>query len=94
MREDVIRQIITRIMTDPAFADQVRTLPGKALGGLGLDREEMDALFNQINASGLDVLETRVSASLIKGTMAGTEGCKCACRPAGLPPATCDKMGC
>lgn len=78
MRENVIRDIVTRLLTDTAFAEAVRTTPAKALKSYDLTDEEMSAVYdNDAITSSLGRLETRISASLIRNSAAGDDCCGC-----------------
>jgi hypothetical protein len=90
MREDVIRDIVTRMMMEPEFGQALRESPGKVLGQYNLTLDEIAALQNQAGGIQLDRLEERISASLSRGTRLGANpepecGC-CAVSPKKCPP--------
>ena len=88
MREDVIRDIVNRMMMEPEFGQALRESPGKVLGQYNLTSDEIAALQNQAGGIQLDRLEERISASLSRGTRLGADpecGC-CAVSPKKCPP--------
>jgi hypothetical protein len=87
MRENIMREIVTRLMTDAEFRDQVMLTPPKALMLYNLDTEEISAL-SQMEVPGMDmnrvnVLEKRISASTLRNTMLSGDD-ECGCCPKGL----------
>jgi len=90
MREDVIREIVTRLMTDEDFREALVQKPGSVLVPYGLDSEEQSALQAQLGEGGITILETRLSASLGKSIATGSAGnCGCGC----VSPKKCDSCG-
>lgn len=88
MREEVIREVVTRAMMEPGFLQQFLTQPGPILSQYTLRADELEALQVQLGASGSGVLEQRISASFVKRMTDtpdwckdSTCGCKC-CAPA------------
>lgn len=78
MREDVIREIVTRMITEPAFATELRERPGMALWDYKLTKEESAALNEQLAGAQVNPLEERISASLISFFRADPDdGCGC-----------------
>jgi hypothetical protein len=78
MREDVIREIVTRMMMEPQFSTDVRERPGFVLAQYNLTGDEIAALQNQAGGIQLDRLEERISASLSKGSfLSGDPECGC-----------------
>jgi hypothetical protein len=95
MRENVIRDIVTRIMTDDEFRQGVLERPGIALKEYNIDNEELTALVTQMGGVGVVMFEPRISASLTAPTLgAGDGGCKCGCTANGWKKDYCAKMGC
>jgi hypothetical protein len=67
MRENVVRDIVTRMLTDGDFLKSVRETPGKALFGYGLSPDELAAISsNDDGALGIGRLESRISAATLK----------------------------
>ncbi len=78
MRETVVRQVVTRLLTDPEFAVTMRSTPGKALREYDLADDELAALYdNDSFGSSLGRLETRISASVMKPIMMTPDCCGC-----------------
>jgi hypothetical protein len=78
MREDVIREVVSRMLTDPAFLQAVRQMPGKALSGYNLTAEELAAISASDTGSlGIGQLESRISAATLRPIMADPDGCGC-----------------
>jgi hypothetical protein len=80
MREQVIREIVSKIMTDESFRDAVQNRPGNVLKPYGLSQDELETLQSQVGSSGVNVLEQRLSASL--GMLLSAE---CGCPKPGKP---------
>ena len=92
MREEVVRELVTRFMTEPDYlsAFQSETGRGKIIRGYDLSQDELDALSGLAPTDwGLGRLEARISASVIKPI--GLTACACTC-----PNTTdyCKKKGC
>ena len=64
MREDVVREVITRLLTDQDFLTSVQQTPGKALQQYGLSQEELSAVSSVDSGNlGIGRLESRISAA-------------------------------
>ncbi|MBC7869956.1 MAG: hypothetical protein H7Y09_03895 [Chitinophagaceae bacterium] len=84
MREDLIRDIVGRLMTDAEFRDQVSKAPGSLFGQYDLSEDERDTLFNMdIEGIQLQQLGTRLSASFGRAIRTGAAGDEeeCGCCP-------------
>jgi len=67
MRDDVVREIVTRMLTDGDFLKAVRETPGLALRGYGLSPDELTAISSNDDGSlGIGRLEARISAATTK----------------------------
>jgi len=79
MRENVIREVVSRLLTDRDFLTAVQLTPGKALAAYGLTPEELTAISaNDDGKLGIGRLETRISAATIRPPMAsGDDECGC-----------------
>jgi hypothetical protein len=78
MREEVIREIVTRMLTDTGFAQELRERPGMALWDYKLTTDESAALQEQLGSTQVNPLEERISASLTRFFASdGDEGCGC-----------------
>src|SRR5438477_469569 len=78
MREEVIREIVTRMLTDQSFAQDLRQRPGIALWDYKLTKEESEALQEQLGGTQVNPLEERISASLTS-FFASDPGDGCGC---------------
>jgi hypothetical protein len=80
MREEIVREIVTRLMTDDEFRNQLINMPGAIIKGYGLDDDEVSALQSHVEGGGLNILEQRLSASMGRaiGVAAGGD-CGCGC---------------
>src|SRR5258705_12389972 len=98
MRESVVRELVTRFMTEPDYLGVFQTEVGRAriINGYDLPQDELDPLSGAAPSEwGFGRLEARISASLIGGLM-GAPGCACDCpntggyskKPGGPPQAT------
>lgn len=93
MREEVIRELITRFMTEPDYLAVFMSEPGRSriINGYGLRQDECDALSAMAPGEwGLGRLEARISASVIK-PIGSTGGCACNCPNTG---SYCTGKGC
>ncbi len=87
MREDVVRNIVTRMLTDADFLKAVRETPGKALMGYELSPDELTAISSTDDgALGIGRLEARISALTLKPPPTGTGGTRVPGEP---PPPGC-----
>jgi hypothetical protein len=78
MREAVIREIVTRMLTDQTFAQELRDRPGMALWDYKLTDDESAALKEQLGGTQVNPLEERISASLTRFFSADPDdGCGC-----------------
>ncbi|MBI4786730.1 MAG: hypothetical protein HY782_06770 [Chloroflexi bacterium] len=79
MREEVVREVITRFMTEPDYLDAFKSYGAERIvSRYQLTRDEMEALKNMApKEMGLGKLDTRISASTVKGIEAS--GCPCLC---------------
>jgi hypothetical protein len=70
MRENVIRDVVTRLMTDDAFRQKIIEMPGSLWGEYDLSEDEGSVLFNmEIEGVPMQRLEQRLSASFGKSLM-------------------------
>lgn len=93
MREEVVRELVYRFMTEPDYLDRFRTDEGRSrvIRGYELTQDELDALSGMAPAEmGLGRLEARVSASAFVPT-AASGACECMC---GNDSAYCKKKNC
>lgn len=75
MREDVIREVVSRLLTDQDFLNGVRMTPRKALAPYQLTEEELNAVSSADDGSlGIGRLENRISAAFISPVM---DDCGC-----------------
>lgn len=90
MRENVIRDVVTRLMTDPAFVQEVQQTPGRALSQYDLTDDELAAISaNDSGQWGLGRLENRISAATARPIFGSDDidGCGCCnVSPAKCPP--------
>lgn len=64
MREHAIREVVTRLITDNEFRQQIIDMPGSLWGEYDLTKEEGQAIFNMdIEGMPMRRLEQRLSAS-------------------------------
>lgn len=93
MREQVVRELITRFMTEPEYLTAFQSEAGRSriIQGYDLSQDELDALSGMAPSNwGLGRLEARISASLIKPIELGACACVCPntgeyCRNKGCP---------
>jgi hypothetical protein len=89
MRENVVREVVSRMLTDPEFLHVVQQTPGKALRGYDLTQEELSAISaSDSGALGIGRLESRISAATTRPIMADPPddcGC-CTVSPKKCPP--------
>lgn len=78
MREHIVRDVITRILTDPDFLRSVQETPGKALRGYDLTPDELAAV-SASDSGGLGVgrLESRISAATTRPILGDPDECGC-----------------
>lgn len=75
MREEVIREVVTRLLTDPDFLHDVKMTPRRALAPYSLTQEELSAVSSADDGNlGIGRLENRISAAFIRPVM---DDCGC-----------------
>ena len=92
MRESVVRELVTRFMTEPDYltAFQSEAGRGRIIRGYDLTQDELDALSGAAPSEwGFGRLEARISASVMKPI--GFSACACVCPNTGD---YCKKNGC
>jgi len=78
MRENVVREVVSRMLTDQEFLSAVRETPGKALRGYDLTPEELSAISaNDGGGLGIGRLENRISAATTRPVMGDPDECGC-----------------
>jgi hypothetical protein len=78
MREQVVREVISRMLTDQEFLRAVQQTPGKALGGYALTPEELAAISANDNGGlGIGLLENRISAATTRPVLGDPDECGC-----------------
>jgi hypothetical protein len=78
MRENIVREVVTRMLTDVDFLHAVQQTPGKALQGYNLTPEELSAI-SASDSGGLGIgrLENRISAATTRPVMGDPDECGC-----------------
>jgi hypothetical protein len=78
MRENVVREVISRMLTDQAFLLAVQQMPGKALREYDLTPDELSAISaNDSGGLGIGRLENRISAATTRPIMGDPDECGC-----------------
>jgi hypothetical protein len=78
MRESVVREVVSRMLTDAEFLQAVQQTPGKALSGYGLTPEELAAISaNDSGGLGIGRLESRISAATTRPVFGDPDECGC-----------------